>query len=86
MHVITGIIIPAKWDENGNVIGVTIQTSDERVYLVDHNAKGTELLSLLHKKVRATGKVKKRFRGDFLISVQEYQKVREYFAKNMTLP
>lgn len=75
--IIEGIIIPAKWDNDGKVIGVTIQTNDENVYLVEHTRSGQELLNLIHEKVEAKGKIKERIDGNTLISVQSYRKVKE---------
>ncbi len=81
--VIRGIIIPAKWDENGKVTGVTIQTNDEKVYLVEHTRPGEELLGLIHRKVEATGKIRERFDGNTLISIHEYKIIEEQFENNM---
>jgi hypothetical protein len=75
--IIEGIIIPEKWDDNGKVTGVTIQTNDEKVYLVEHTRAGQELLSLIHKKVEAKGKIRERLDGSTLITVQSYLKMEE---------
>jgi hypothetical protein len=75
--VIEGIIIPAKWDDNGKITGATIQTDDENVYLVEHTRAGEELLGLIHKKVEAKGKIRERLDGSTLITVQSYLKVEE---------
>ena len=74
---IEGIIIPAKWDDNGKVTGVTIQTNDEKVYLVEHTRAGEQLLSFIHKKVEAKGKIRERLDGSTLITVHSYRKVEE---------
>ena len=78
--VITGLILPAKWDDNGKVIGVTIQSNDEKVYLVEHTKAGEELLDLIHKKVEATGKIRERLDGRILINVQRYKVVNEQYG------
>lgn len=75
--VIEGIIIPAKWDNNGKVTGVTIQTNDEKVYFVEHTRTGEELLGLIHQKVEAKGKIRERLDGNTLIIIQSYRKVEE---------
>jgi len=52
---ITGVIIPADWDQNGGITGVAISTHDEDEYLVQDRAKGAELVRLLRKEVEVTG-------------------------------
>jgi hypothetical protein len=77
--VIAGIIIPAKWDDNGKVTCVTIQTNDEKVYLVEQTKTGEELLRLIRQKVEVTGKIRERLDGSTLISVYTYKKIEEQF-------
>ena len=72
--IIEGIIIPEKWDDDGKVTGVTIQTNTENVYLVDHTRVGQELLNLIHEKVEAKGKIRERLDGSTLIAVHSYRK------------
>jgi hypothetical protein len=81
--VIEGIIIPAKWDYDGKVTGVTIQTNDENVYLVEHTRAGEELLDLIHKKVEAKGKIRERLDGSTLITVHSYRKVEEEIENDL---
>jgi hypothetical protein len=52
---IRGIVIPAAWDEKGNVISVAIATYHEEKYLVADNIAGKRLKSLLKKKVTVDG-------------------------------
>jgi hypothetical protein len=54
---IRGIVIPAAWDEKGNVISVAIATYDEEKYLVADNITGRRLMSLLKKNVTVDGVV-----------------------------
>jgi len=70
--MISGIIIPAQWDENGNVIGVSIHTNDEKAYIVEHTKTGEELLDHVNQKVQVRGKIRERIDGRVLISVQSY--------------
>ncbi|MBT8349692.1 MAG: hypothetical protein KJO26_00420 [Deltaproteobacteria bacterium] len=82
--IVEGIIIPEKWDGNGKVTGVTIQTSDESIYLVEHTKSGQELLNLIHEKVEAKGKIRERLDGSMLIAVQSYRKVEEKIENGVT--
>jgi len=70
---IEGIIIPAKWDDKGTVTGVTIQTFDEKVYLVEHTKTGDELLGFIRKKVKVSGKIRERLDGNTLINVHRFE-------------
>ena len=81
--VIEGLIIPAKWDDDGKVTAVTIQTDDEKIYLVEHTRAGEELLGLIHKKVAAKSKIKERLDGSTLIIVHSYREVEEEIENNV---
>jgi len=72
-QVVEGIVIPAKWDDDGNVTGVTIHTARERVYSVAETRTGAELLGLIHKTVAASGKLRERLDGSIVINVQAYK-------------
>lgn len=82
LPLICGIIIPAQWDENGNVIGVTIHTDDEKVYIVEHTKRGEELLNHVNQKVEARGKIRDRVDGSMLISVGSYLSIENYEGTN----
>lgn len=51
----SGLIIPANWDDNGKVIGVAISTAAENVDLEGRGVAGIELLKLVHKEVEIQG-------------------------------
>ena len=67
---ITGIILANQWDENGNVIGVSIYTDGEEIYVVAQNKRIKELVNLIQTKVRVKGKIKEGLDGDNLIYVK----------------
>ena len=54
---IRGIVIPADWDEKGNVVAVAVSTYDEVEYVIDRHEKGEELLPLIRKEVEVSGLV-----------------------------
>ena len=81
--VISGIVIPAQWDENGRVITVTIHTNNEKEFLVEHTRTGNELLNLIHKKVEVTGKIREQLDGKKCIGIKSYKTVEEQFEDNM---
>jgi hypothetical protein len=55
---IRGIVIPAAWNEKGDVISVAIATYHEEKYLVGDNITGRRLMSLLKKRVVVDGIIK----------------------------
>lgn len=57
---INGIVIPAAWNEKGEVILIAIATYNEGKYLVEDNIKGRELFSLLRKRVVVNGSLTRR--------------------------
>ena len=72
---VEGLIIPNKWDKNGNIIGIAIHTDKEEVYVVAHNRMEVELLNQLHIKVRIKGKIMQRLDGNKLIHVKNFQRI-----------
>jgi hypothetical protein len=72
---VEGLIIPNKWDENGNTIGIAIHTNKEEVYLIAHNRIESELLSHIHLKVRVKGKIMERLDGNKLIHVSSFKHI-----------
>ena len=67
---ITGIILANQWDENGNVIGVSVYTDREEIYVVAQNKRIKELVNLIQTKVRVEGKIKERLDGNKLVYVK----------------
>lgn len=66
---ITGIVVPAKWDDAGNVTGTAIQSFDENEYVIEHDCSGAMLKELIHKSVVVSGKIRERLDGKKLIRV-----------------
>ena len=77
MPKIRGIILPEKWNDNGNVISVAIHTDDESTYLIEQNRKGRELLKLVRRKVEAEGKIRERLDGKTILMVRDYNTIEE---------
>lgn len=57
MACIKGIVIPAAWSQDGNIVSLAIATNDEQEYLIDTRQSITKLLSLLRHEVVVTGTV-----------------------------
>jgi NADPH-dependent curcumin reductase CurA len=69
---IHGIVIPAAWNEKGEVISVAIATYNEDKYLVEDNIKGRQLLSLIRKRVVVKGILRRRITNN-VIEVDSFQ-------------
>ena len=70
---IEGIIIPVRWDEDGNSIAVALATSKEEEILINmKKAKGKKLLEFLQKKVRIHGSVTTLDNNQKMITIRKY--------------
>jgi hypothetical protein len=70
--VITGIIMPNNWDENGKVIEIALYTDNEEIYALEDNCLTGELIRLLRKKIEIKGKFRKHPDGKTSISAHNY--------------
>ena len=52
---ISGIVIPAEWDEAGNATAVSLSTEDENILLQPDIITKNELLGLIQKAVEIQG-------------------------------
>jgi hypothetical protein len=53
-----GIVIPADWDHNGNIISVAIATDGEQEYFIDTSQNVTNMIALLRQEVEITGTIR----------------------------
>ncbi len=58
MDIVRGIVIPAGWDLNGNIVKLSIASSDEQEYLIENHHKIPKLKTLLRQEVVASGSIK----------------------------
>ena len=68
-----GIIVPSKWDNEGNIIGITLHTHDEKAYMIESSRTGNELFKYIRKNVLVLGKTRQRLDGHTLIRVTNYE-------------
>jgi hypothetical protein len=69
---LVGYVTPSKWDQDDNVIGVSIAT-DERDYSVEIDKVGEELFDFTDDVVEATGLVVAGKGGSHRIKVTSYR-------------
>jgi hypothetical protein len=50
-----GIVVPSKWDDSGNITGISLAAFNEEIYHITNNGKGKELINYLGKKVEIEG-------------------------------
>ncbi len=72
-RTINGVVLPDKWDDQDNVIGVIIKTSDGEQYIVEPNERSNQLLAFVDEVVEATGTVRERLDGGMTISVNRFE-------------
>jgi hypothetical protein len=73
LKTVTGILIPDKWDDKNNVIGVSIQAFDENEYIVENYRDRKDLFDFINEKVKVTGKVYEKTGGKFIIEVNRFE-------------
>ena len=73
MICIEGIIIPANWDEKGNVVDLAIATSDEKEYLITDKDQVARLKPLLRQEVEIRG-ILRTNKGRKIIQVKRFSK------------
>jgi len=56
--IIRGLVIPAEWDDAGNVVAVCIAAFNEEKYYVTDNPSGKALLNFIEHEVTVVGTLK----------------------------
>jgi len=69
---IEGVVVPAEWDADGNIVAIAISARDEKDYGVAKHGKGNELMKLIRKDVMVTGEVTEES-GKRIIQVEKYR-------------
>ncbi len=69
---LTGIVIPAEWNEDQQVVAVALATPDEKEYQIADNRKGKELLKSLQRQVEVTCLLGSDQKGRAVVTVRRY--------------
>ncbi|MGD2097121.1 MAG: hypothetical protein PVG35_06030 [Desulfobacterales bacterium] len=75
---IEGIIIPANWDNNGNVVDLAVATRDEEEYLITDKDQIARLKPLLRQEVEIEG-ITQIQEGKRIIKVIKFSKLKARF-------
>ena len=78
---ITGLVIPAGWDNNGNVVDLAIATRDEEEYLISGKDQVDRLKSMLRQEVEIKGILQTK-EGKKVIQVKRFSKLETQSNKN----
>ena len=78
---IKGLVIPAGWDNNGNVVDLAIATRDEEEYLISGKDQVDRLKSLLRQEVEIKGILQTK-EGKKIIQVKIFSKLEAQPNKN----
>lgn len=74
MICIEGVIIPANWDNKGNVVDLAVATRDEDEYLITDKDQVSRLKRLLRQEVAIEGILKTKD-GKKIIKVKRFNKL-----------
>ncbi|MBN2061193.1 MAG: hypothetical protein JW882_12340 [Deltaproteobacteria bacterium] len=58
MPTIRGIVLPADWDDKGNIKNILISTPNEEEYYITSNEKSEILMDFLRQEVEVVGPVR----------------------------
>jgi predicted nucleic acid-binding Zn ribbon protein len=72
MISVEGIIIPSRWDKQGNIVELAIATRNEEEYLVADENQVTKLKPLLRKEAQVRGILQTKD-GKKVINVTEFR-------------
>jgi hypothetical protein len=75
---VRGILIPADWDEAGNVLAVAVSAPGEKQYIVEQDSLGKELKRFMRQEIQVIGVVRKGRKGWNRIAVKAYELVKAY--------
>jgi len=53
---LVGLVVPAQWDKNGEIVGIAISSYDEKDYPVLMDKVGRRLMAFMHEKILIIGK------------------------------
>jgi len=76
-EIMRGLVLPAKWDKNGRAMRISLNTTDEKIYMIDYSGPGKELLKYLREMIEIEGKVFQQLDGTFYVKVKKFNVLSE---------
>ena len=77
LSILRGIVLPSKWDKDGKVLRISLNTQDENEYIIDYSGRGKELLNHLRENMEVEGRILQRIGGSLYIKVNGYSSMNE---------
>lgn len=71
VHIV-GVIIPSRWDDDGNPLAVAVASADEIVELTGDAETISTLIGLLHSRIEISG-TERMSKGKKTLVVSDYQ-------------
>lgn len=68
---LTGVILPSRWDEEGNVIDIKFYAHGEKQYQISEGGKWDKLHKMLKKPVRVSGNLTETKEGQEALFVRK---------------
>lgn len=84
MICLEGIIIPANWDDKGNVIDLAVATRDEKEYLITDKDQVARLKLLLRQEVEIKGILRIQ-KGRRIIKVKGFSKLKKNKSNSLKI-
>lgn len=78
--ILRGIILPSQWDKKGRVMRISLNTHDEKEYIIDYSGRGKELRNHLKELIEVDGKVLQRLGGSLYLKVKSFSVVEKHEA------
>ena len=78
MQSLIGIVIPYAWDNNDEVIAVSLSATDDEDYVIEN---GERFLDLIHQKIRAEGLVRQGKKMHRAITIKKFE-----LLENIAIP
>jgi hypothetical protein len=69
---ISGLVIPTKWDKNGNVLGAALFDRKERQFVIQQDEMGKQLLKLLNEDVEIQATITIEKKGKTILKVKNF--------------
>jgi hypothetical protein len=76
-EIMRGLVLPAKWDKNGRAMRISLNTPDEKVYMIDCSGPGKELLKYMREMIEIEGKVFHQLDGTLYVKVKRFKVLSE---------
>jgi hypothetical protein len=76
-YALDGVIIPSLWDEDGQVIAVSIAANDEHDYIIEN---GDKFFKLVGRQIHAEGMVETKPRAQRTIKIKRYEIIESSYS------